>query len=52
MTSLLYFGNISVEILSNNNKMNLFRIYTEKAVEKCPKIVFLNPQETKILYKT
>ena len=30
-----YFGNILVKILPNNDKMNIFRIYTESAIEKC-----------------
>ena len=37
MTTMFYFGNISVKISPNNNKMDIFRIYTERAVEKCPR---------------
>ena len=37
MTSLQYFGHILVKILPNTNKMDIFRIYIERAVEKCPR---------------
>ena len=33
MTSMQYFGNILVKISPNNNKMDIFRIYTERVVE-------------------
>ena len=29
-----YFGNILVKISQNNNKMDIFRIYIERAIEK------------------
>ena len=35
MTSSQYFGNILVKILPNDNKMDILRIYTERAIEKC-----------------
>ena len=37
MTSFSYFGNISVKISPNNKKNDSFEIYTERAVEKCPR---------------
>ena len=40
ITSLSYFDNISLKILPYNNKMDIFRIYTKRAVEKCPLSTF------------
>ena len=40
MPSLQYFGNISVQISPNNKKMDIFEIYTKRAVEKCPRWIF------------
>ena len=37
MISLQYFANISVQISPNNNKLDIFKIYTERAVGKCPR---------------
>ena len=37
MTLLWYFANISVQILPNNKKVDIFKLYTEMAVEKCPR---------------
>ena len=34
---LRYFGNISVQISPNNEKLDIFEIYTKRAVEKCPR---------------
>ena len=36
-TSLSYFGNISVKILLDHIKMDIFRIYMERAFEKFPR---------------
>ena len=33
MTSMKYFGNILVKISPNNNKMDIFKIYTERAID-------------------
>ena len=33
MTSMQYFGNILVKISPNNNKMDIFRIYMERAIK-------------------
>ena len=38
-----YFGNILVKISPNNIKMDIFRIYTEEAIEKCQKWNFSTP---------
>ena len=38
-----YFGNILFKISPNNNKMDIFRIYTERAIEKCQRRNFLIP---------
>ena len=35
MTSNQYFANISFQILPNNKKIDIFKIYTKNAVEKC-----------------
>ena len=43
MTSSQYFGNILVKILPNNNKMDIFRIYTEGATENCLRPNFQTP---------
>ena len=43
MTSLQSFGNNLVKISPNNNKMDIFIIYTERAVEKCPRWNFQTP---------
>ena len=40
MPSLQYFENISVQISPNNKKMDIFEIYTKRAVEKCPRLNF------------
>ena len=40
-TSSQYFGNISVQISPNNNKLNIFEIYTKRGVGKCPRWTFL-----------
>ena len=40
MTSLQYFGHILVKILPNTNKIDIYRIYIERAVEKCPRWKF------------
>ena len=36
MTSLQYFDNISFHISPNNKKLDISKIYTKWAVEKCP----------------
>ena len=41
MTSSQYFGNISVQISPNNNKLDIFEIYTKRGVGKCPRWTFL-----------
>ena len=41
MTSSQYFGNISVQISPNNNELDIFEIYTEREVGKCPRWTFL-----------
>ena len=33
MTSLQYFGNIMLQISPNSNKLDIFELYTERAVE-------------------
>ena len=38
-----YFGNILVKISPNNNKMDIFRIYTKRAIEKCQRWNFQTP---------
>ena len=38
-----YFGNILVKISPNNNKTEIFRIYMERAIEKCLRPNFLTP---------
>ena len=43
MTSMQYFGNILVKISPNNNKMDIFRICTERTIEKCQRRNFLTP---------
>ena len=35
MTLFQYLGNISFKILSNDNKLDSFEIYTEMAIERC-----------------
>ena len=37
MISPQYFANISVQISPNNKKLDIFKIYTKGAVEKCPR---------------
>ena len=37
MTSFLYIGNNSVKISTNDKNFISFEIYTERAVEKCPR---------------
>ncbi len=37
MTSQQYFANISVQISLNNKELDIFKIYTKRAVEKCPR---------------
>ena len=41
MTSSQYFGDISVQISPNNNKLDIFEIYTKRSVGKCPRWTFL-----------
>ena len=41
MTSSQYFVNISVQISPNNNELDIFEIYTEREVGKCPRWTFL-----------
>ena len=36
MTSYQYFANISIPISPNNKNLDIFKIYTKWAVEKCP----------------
>ena len=36
-TSFYYFGNILVKISLNHNKLESFKIYIERTVEKCPR---------------
>ena len=38
-----YFGNILVKISPNNNKMDIFRIYKERAIEKWQRLNFWTP---------
>ena len=45
------FGNIFVKISPNDNKMDIFRIYTERAIKKMSKMEFLDPLEAKKLKK-
>ena len=40
-TSSQYFGNISVQISPNDNKLDIFEIYTKRGVGKCPRWTFL-----------
>ena len=37
ISSLWYFANISVRISPNTKKLDIFKIYTKWAVEKCPR---------------
>ena len=43
MTSLYYFANISFHISPNDKKMDISKIYTKWAVEKCPEWNFKIP---------
>ena len=45
MTSLQYFDNISFYISPKNKKLNISKIYTKWAVEKCPIWNFQAPWE-------
>ena len=36
-----YFGNILVKISQNINTMDIFRIYIERAIEKCQRLNYL-----------
>ena len=45
MTSSQYFGNISVQISPNNNKLDIFEIYTKRSVGKCLRWTFLTLRE-------
>ena len=45
MISLQYFANKSVQISPNNNKMDIFKIFTKRAVEKCPIWNFQTPRK-------
>ena len=40
-TSSQYFGNISVQISPNDNKLDIFEIYTKRGVGKSPRWNFL-----------
>ena len=40
MISPQYFANISVQISENNKKLDIFKIYTKWAVEKCLRLDF------------
>ena len=41
----MYFANILVQILRNNKKLDIFRIYTKWAVVKCPIWNFYAPRK-------
>ena len=43
MTSFYHYGNISVKISLNDNKLDSFEIYMKSAVEKCPRWNFYYP---------
>ena len=45
MISLQYFANITVQISPNNKKLDIFKIYTKWAVEKCPRWSFQTPRK-------
>ena len=45
MTSQQYFANILVQISPKHNKLDIFYIYTERAVEKCPRWIFQTPRK-------
>ena len=47
MNTLQYFRNISVQISSNNKKLDIFEICTKRAVEKCPRLNFQTPRKPK-----
>ena len=47
ITSLQYFGNFKVNISSNNDKMDILKIYKERAAEKCPR---WNPSEAILVH--
>ena len=40
ITSLWYFANILVHIAPNYRKLDIFKIYTKWAVEKCQRLNF------------
>ena len=40
MTAFYYFVNISVQISPNNKNLDIFKIYMERAIEKCPRWIF------------
>ena len=46
-TSLQFFENISVQISPNNSKLDIFEIYTKRAVGKCPRCTFLTIRKPK-----
>ena len=52
MTSLYYFGNNLIQVSPINKKMDIFKIYTERAVEKCPRWIFETPRKPRNLPKT
>ena len=41
MTSMLYLANIWFQVSQNNKKLNISKIYAERAVEECSKWNFL-----------
>ena len=45
MTASEYFANISVQILPNNKNLDIFKIYMERAIEKCPRWIFQTPRK-------
>ena len=40
MNTLQYLCNISVQISPNDEKLDIFKIYTKRAVGKCPRLIF------------
>ena len=45
MTSLYYFDNISFYISPKDRKLDISKIYTKWAVEKCPRWNFYAPRK-------
>ena len=45
MTAFWYFADILVQISPNNKNLDIVELYMERAVEKCPRWIFLTPRK-------